>query len=64
MVETGSYASSGIPTLSVHSSRLISFSIPGMFAFRKSRNVSVSIDLNLNVAMYFLRNSSKAVLPT
>jgi hypothetical protein len=34
-----------------------------MLAFRKSRNVSVSIDWNLKVAIYFLRNSSNAGLP-
>jgi hypothetical protein len=30
---------------------------------RNSRNVSVSIDWNLKVAMYFFKNSSKAGLP-
>lgn len=57
-------ASGGIPVPSVHNCKSIFCSIPGMFAFRKSRNVSVSIDWNLKVAIYFLRKISNAGLPT
>lgn len=63
ILETGSMASDGIPVPSVHTCKSISFSIPGTFAFRKLRNISVSMDWNLKVAIYFFRNSSNAGLP-